>query len=94
MIIDAVQIVGSFSMRAYKKTRFPFIASMVAYWLIALPLGYYLGIMNADNAFDGAAGFWVGIIVGVAVASVMIAVRLVLLLRQPIPTSFTPDYEV
>ena len=50
--------------------------------------------MNADNAFDGAAGFWVGIIVGVAVASVMIAVRLVLLLRQPIPTSLTPDYEV
>ena len=94
VIIDAVQIVGSFSMRAYKKTRFPFIASMVAYWLIALPLGYYLGVMNADNAFDGAAGFWVGIIVGVAVASVMIAVRLVLLLRQPIPTSFTPDYEV
>ena len=40
--------------------------------------------MNADNAFDGAAGFWVGIIVGVAVASIMIAVRLVLLLRQPI----------
>ena len=37
---------------------------MVAYWLIALPLGYYLGIMNADNAFDGAAGFWVGIIGG------------------------------
>jgi hypothetical protein len=50
--------------------------------------------MNADNAFDGAAGFWVGIIVGVAVASVMIAVRLVLLLRQPIPTGFTPDYDV
>ena len=66
VIIDAIQIVGSFSMRAYKKTRFPFIASMIAYWLIALPLGYYLGIMNADNAMDGAAGFWVGIIVGVA----------------------------
>jgi MATE family multidrug resistance protein len=80
-------------MRAYKKTRFPFIASMVAYWLIALPLGYYLGIMNSDNAFDGAAGFWVGIIVGVTVASVMIALRLVLLLRQPIPVGFTPDYD-
>ena len=93
VIIDAVQIVGSFSMRAYKKTRFPFIASMVAYWLIALPLGYYLGIMNSDNAFDGAAGFWVGIIVGVTVASVMIALRLVLLLRQPIPVGFTPDYD-
>jgi MATE family multidrug resistance protein len=66
---------------------------MVAYWLIALPLGYYLGIMNSDNAFDGAAGFWVGIIVGVTVASVMIALRLVLLLRQPIPVGFTPDYD-
>jgi hypothetical protein len=50
--------------------------------------------MNSDNAFDGAAGFWVGIIVGVTVASVMIAVRLVLLLRQPMPADFTPDYDV
>ena len=91
VIIDAVQIVGSFSMRAYKKTRFPFIASMVAYWLIALPLGYYLGIVRADNLFDGAAGFWVGIIVGVTVASVMIAVRLVLLLKQPIPKDLYAD---
>ena len=91
VIIDAVQIVGSFSMRAYKKTRFPFIASMVAYWLIALPLGYYLGIVKADNLFDGAAGFWVGIIVGVTVASTMIAVRLVLLLKRPVPRDLYAD---
>ena len=91
VMIDAVQIIGSFSMRAYKKTTFPFIASMVAYWLIALPLGYYLGIMTADNASDGAAGFWVGIIVGVGVASGMIAVKLVALLRQPLPKDFTAD---
>ena len=93
VIIDAVQIVGAFSMRAYKKTGFPFIASMVAYWLIALPLGYYLGIVRADNPFDGAAGFWIGIIVGVVVASAMIAVRLIVLLRQPIPDDFMPHHE-
>ena len=91
VMIDAVQIVGSFSMRAYKKTTFPFIASMVAYWLIALPLGYYLGIMNSDNASDGAAGFWVGIIVGVGVASGMIAIRLVGLLRQPLSKDFLTE---
>ena len=91
VMIDAVQIVGSFSMRAYKKTTFPFIASMVAYWLIALPLGYYLGIMSSDNASDGAAGFWVGIIVGVGVASGMIAIKLVVLLRQPLPRDFIAE---
>jgi MATE family multidrug resistance protein len=91
VMIDAVQIVGSFSMRAYKKTTFPFIASMVAYWLIALPLGYYLGIMTANNASDGAAGFWVGIIVGVGVASGMIAIKLVALLQQPIPSDLVAE---
>lgn len=91
VMIDAVQIVGSFSMRAYKKTTFPFIASMVAYWLIALPLGYYLGIMSSDNASDGAAGFWVGIIVGVGVASGMIAIKLIGLLRQPLPKDFVAE---
>ena len=91
VMIDAVQIVGSFSMRAYKKTTFPFIASMVAYWLIALPLGYYLGIMTANNASDGAAGFWVGIIVGVGVASGMIAIKLVALLQQPIPSDLVTE---
>ena len=91
VMIDAVQIVGSFSMRAFKKTTFPFIASMVAYWLIALPLGYYLGIVSTDNPSDGAAGFWVGIIVGVGVASGMIAIRLIGLLRQPLPKDFLAD---
>jgi hypothetical protein len=47
--------------------------------------------VRADNLFDGAAGFWVGIIVGVTVASVMIAVRLVLLLKQPIPKDLYAD---
>ena len=88
VIIDAIQIVGSFAMRAYKKTRFPFIASMVAYWIIALPLGYYLGLVRADNASDGAAGFWIAIILGVFVATVMVAVRVVMLLRQPLPKDF------
>jgi MATE family multidrug resistance protein len=88
VIIDAIQIVGSFAMRAYKKTRFPFIASMVAYWGIALPLGYYLGLVRATNASDGAAGFWIAIILGVFVATIMVAVRVIMLLRQPLPKDF------
>jgi len=47
--------------------------------------------MNSDNASDGAAGFWVGIIVGVGVASGMIAIKLVGLLRQPLSKDFLTE---
>ena len=31
-MIDVVQIVGSFVLRAYKETRFPFIVVTLSYW--------------------------------------------------------------
>ena len=39
-----------------QKNNLPFIASMVAYWLIALPLGYYLGIMEFRQRIGRCSG--------------------------------------
>lgn len=93
ILIDATQIVGSFTLRAFKETRFPFLVMVVSYWLIALPLGWWWGIEQADNASDGAAGFWYATIAGIAVCALLIAVRVGVILRRPLPVAadFEPD---
>ncbi len=87
IVLDAVQVAASSTLRAFKDTRFPFIAMAIAYWLIALPLGYWLGIVKAQNPADGTVGFWQAMIVGIVVAGVMEVWRQRQLLRRPLPVS-------
>ena len=58
---------------------------LVAYWLLALPLGYYLGAIVADNAMDGTAGFWKAMIAGIGLAALLVVVRLRGWLNKPLP---------
>lgn len=79
--LDALQVTASFSLRAFKDTRFPFIVLCSVYWLITLPLGYYLGIVVADDAFTGTVGFWKAMIAGIALSTAILMWRLVRTLR-------------
>ncbi|MGB1439739.1 MAG: MATE family efflux transporter, partial [Luminiphilus sp.] len=85
ILIDGAQIVGSFILRAFKETRFPFIMMVVSYWLVALPLGWWLGIVLPDNPNDGAAGFWYATITGISVCTVLIAARIWVILGRALP---------
>jgi MATE family multidrug resistance protein len=82
ILIDAAQVAASYSLRAFKDTRFAFFALCLAYWLIALPLGYWRGIMTADNALDGTIAFWQSLIAGITVTSVLVFARLYHTLRK------------
>ena len=81
IMIDVVQIVGSFVLRAYKETRFPFIVVTLSYWGLALPLGYLLAIHWGGGSPDGTVDFWVATILGIAVAAALITWRVRRLLR-------------
>ena len=83
--LDAAQIAATFCLRAFKDTRFPFVVSAVAYWLVTLPLGYWSGILRADNALEGTVGFWRSMIAGIAVSSILVFLRLWHTLRSPLP---------
>jgi len=85
--LDAGQVAASYCLRAFKDTRFPFFVLCIAYWLITLPLGYWLGIASADNALDGTVGFWKSMIAGIAVSGVLIIWRLYYTLKKPLPVS-------
>ena len=90
ILIDAVQVSASFSLRAFKDTRFPFLVMCVAYWMFTLPLGYWLGILNADDAASGTQGFWQAMIAGILITAVLVVWRLVVTLKRPLPSQTAP----
>lgn len=74
---DAIQVISANALRGYKDTTAMFIITFIAYWLIGLPCGIILGRTSwlTDVPME-AAGFWVGFIVGLSSAAVMLGARL------------------
>jgi multidrug resistance protein, MATE family len=71
-IFDGIQSVGVGVLRGLFDNRYPTVVSLIAYWLISLPLGYLFGfILNW-----GAAGVWAGYGLGLAIASALLVRRL------------------
>lgn len=75
IMIDVVQIVGSFVLRAYKETRFPFVVVTFSYWGLALPLGYIMAIHWGGSTPEGTIDFWYATILGIGVAAALITWR-------------------
>ncbi len=75
-ISDAIQAAANGALRGFKDTRAPMIMASVAYWLIALPLGYTLGLTDKVVTAMGPAGFWIGLDSGLTCAAVFLSVRL------------------
>lgn len=71
-LMDAWQISAAGCLRGMQDTKGPMWITMIAYWLIAFPVGVYLSRFGGM----GAAGVWVGLIVGLSVACVLLLARL------------------
>jgi len=83
---DAVQVTAAGILRGYKDTRFAFYTVLIAYWVVGLPLGYSLALTSFWGKEYGAQGFWIGLIAGLGVASVSLALRFLALSRKHIYT--------
>ena len=70
---DALQLAATGALRGYKETRTPLFICFVAYWLIGLPSGYYL----AEFESMSAGGYWLGILIGLSFAAVLLLRRLI-----------------
>lgn len=70
-IPDGLQVSANGALRGLKDTRGPMLITVLAYWLCGFPAGYVLGIFQ--NL--GAVGLWIGLIVGLSVAAVLLVVR-------------------
>lgn len=76
-ISDGLQVTAAGALRGLKDTRSPVIIMAVAYCVIALPLGYTLGIVYGG----GARAIWLGIVVGTTIAAILLNARFHLVSR-------------
>ena len=79
-IPDGIQVATAGALRGLKDTRLPMFYILIAYWGIGIPTGYYLGRYLGY----GAAGMWWGLIIGLSVAALLLALRFIKLLKHPV----------
>jgi MATE family multidrug resistance protein len=70
-ISDGVQVVGLGALRGLEDVKVPGLISLIAYWGVGLPVGYFL-CFKADF---GVNGIWTGLLVGLSVAAVLLTLR-------------------
>lgn len=70
-ISDSVQSITSGLLRGIKDVRIPTVFIFIAYWVIGLPLGYYLTFVQKI----GAPGIWIGFITGLTGSAIFLTLR-------------------
>lgn len=80
---DSIQVVASGALRGYKDMRAIFERTFVAYWIFGVPIGYVLAMTDWIVAPMGVYGFWIGIIIGLSTAAVLLGMRLQWIQKQP-----------
>lgn len=76
-LFDGTQVIAASSLRAIMDVRVPAVITCIAYWGVALPLGYLIGVRGPW----GAVGVWSGIASGLALAAIFMTWRFVRLTR-------------
>ncbi len=82
--VDSIQITSIGLLRGYNDTKAIFILSFLAYWVTAFPIGYLLafhGLFITEPM--GAYGFWIGLLVGLAIGSILFTLRVFFLEKLP-----------
>ncbi len=77
-IFDGLQVSGSGALRGLKDTKVPMLMTIVAYWIIGLPLGYALGV----SLGGGPKSMWIGFICALVVAAFLLNLRFHLVTRR------------
>ncbi|GAB3326088.1 MATE family efflux transporter [Hymenobacter humi] len=70
-VSDGLQVVGLGALRGLEDVKVPSVVALLAYWAVALPLGYFLGF----KLHMGAPGVWTGLLVGLTIVAVVLLLR-------------------
>lgn len=82
-ISDGVQVIALGALRGMKDVKIPTMVTFLAYWVIALPMGYIL----AFNYNYGADGIWFGLFIGLTVSGIWVFFRFLRLSNRQITSS-------
>ena len=75
-IFDAIQVSAAGALRGFKDTKVTMLVTFFSYWVIALGLGYILTFTHNITDPQGVSGFWVGIVIGLFLAALLLTLRL------------------
>lgn len=70
-VFDGLQVLAIGLLRGLQDTAVPFILAALSYWAVGLPVAYALGFGLGGEAI----GIWIGLVVSLAVASLLLMVR-------------------
>ena len=79
-ISDGVQVISLGALRGMKDVKIPTLITFIAYWLVALPLSYYLTFV-LDY---GPEGIWLALTLGLTIAAVWVILRFIRLANRRI----------
>jgi MATE family multidrug resistance protein len=60
-------------LRGLSDTKIPTLVTIIAYWVIGIPIGYYM----AFNLNFGLYGIWYGLSIGLTFSAILLSVRFV-----------------
>lgn len=77
-LVDGMQAVAAGLLRGLKDARVPMVLALISYW----PIGFLLAWLMAFPLGLGGIGVWIGFLIGLSSASVMLGLRFFLRLRH------------
>ena len=84
---DGIQMAAVGSLRGYKDTFAPMILLFISYWVFAIPAGYFLTMHGFESPL-GAAGMWIGMIIGLTIFSFLSILRLKWIIKKKLFNNF------
>ena len=81
-ISDSAQVVFLGALRGLQDVKIPTVLTFISYWMIGFPTSYFLG---KETAY-GSTGIWIGLLVGLASASIFLYLRFIYLTNRLIQT--------
>ena len=77
-ISDSAQVIFLGALRGLQDVKIPTLLTFIAYWMIGFPTSYFLG---KETAY-GSTGIWIGLLVGLASASIFLYLRFIYLTNR------------
>ena len=84
---DGIQVVAVGALRGLSDVNVPTVITLFAYWVVSLPLCYGLGFWLGL----GTVGVWIGLLLGLTVAAVLLTIRFFRLSRRAPVVSDAPE---
>lgn len=86
---DGLQAASGGALRGLKDTRVPMFITVFSYWGVGMPIGWWLGLHEGG----GAPGMWIGLIIGLSMAALLLTWRFLRQARGERALRLAPDLE-